>query len=680
MGMVVGGRRRELAYLAELLGITAVAVAQPVFNIVQAAPEELVARRARPAEIVAFALIVVLAPPLVLWLVEQPFRLARPPWRDRVHAGILGFGIALFAVELVKSILGREAQPWLALVGAVLAVGAAVLVFRTPRPGQILRYLALAAPAFLLLFLFASPVQDLVVAGGVDAAEVEVENPVPIVFIAFDELPLVSLLDGQGDIDARQYPAFAELAGDSTWFRNTTGVSPLTPSAMPAMLTGELPEELFPAPVATNFPENLFTLLGGTYDIEATEHLTELCPPAICQSERSTSSPRVLRSLLRTGADVFGSVASPWVDQRSLEFVIDREPTDPQAAVRLHEFAESLTPRDRPTFHFLHVLLPHQPWEWLASGATYDAPDPPRSSEFGNWHDQTTADEGRQRHLLQLQYTDQLLGRALDRMQESGLYDDALVVVAADHGIGFVGGEPLRAVSERNYHEVMWTPLLIKEPGQDEAAVDDRPVETIDIAPTVAEVVGAEAPWEADGESVFSADEDRPARMIDWRFHTVEPEGDFVVLDREEGFERVLAGSNPAAGDASPDAMLRLGPFGDLVGQPVSDGTLGPAADVEAMVDIPDSFTVPPAANQLPAYVQAAWSGPDQGWMAVAVDGRVAGLGLTYPQGPFHTFWAMLAERLLTTGEHDVALFALTGTAADPVYHPVAMSFGPVGQ
>ncbi|MET0738428.1 MAG: hypothetical protein ABW035_09160, partial [Acidimicrobiales bacterium] len=63
-----GGWRREGRYLIELVGITAVTVAQPVFNVVQQAPEELVSLAAGPTEIVLYALLVVLGPPLVLWL------------------------------------------------------------------------------------------------------------------------------------------------------------------------------------------------------------------------------------------------------------------------------------------------------------------------------------------------------------------------------------------------------------------------------------------------------------------------------------------------------------------------------------------------------------------------------------------------------------------------------------
>ena len=43
----------------------------------------------------------------------------------------------------------------------------------------------------------------------------------------------------------------------------------------------------------------------------------------------------------------------------------------------------------------------------------------------------------RQRHLLQASYTDRLVGQILQRLEEVGVYDDAAIVVTADHGIAF---------------------------------------------------------------------------------------------------------------------------------------------------------------------------------------------------------------------------------------------------
>ena len=47
---------------------------------------------------------------------------------------------------------------------------------------------------------------------------------------------------------------------------------------------------------------------------------------------------------------------------------------------------------------------------------------------------------GRQRHLLQLAYVDSLIGDLVQELKAQGIYDDALVVLTADHGISFEPG------------------------------------------------------------------------------------------------------------------------------------------------------------------------------------------------------------------------------------------------
>jgi hypothetical protein len=668
--------RRERTYLVELLGITAIAVAQPVFNVIQQAPEELVNRRAGALDLLVFAVALTFGPALLLWAVEQPVRFAGAVWRDRVHVAFLGLGVGLFVVEVVKSGLGDDPRAWLWAVGLAVAVGAAVLLARSERVRLVLRYLALAAPAFAALFLFASPVSDLVIGGTVDPAEVDIADPAPVVLIALDELPLESLLDGQGRIDAETFPNFARLADDSTWFRNNTGVSPVTPSALPAILTGQLPTETFPAPVATRFNESLFTLLGGQYDVHAVETLTRICPPNICAADASPSRLRIQRALASLAREVFEGVAEPTVEATDFGFEIERNPSDPQAAVRFRDFAGEVARGEGSTLDVGHFLLPHQPWDFLASGRTYEAPDPPRSAEFGDWHDDITGAAGRQRHLVQLQYTDALLGHFLDEVQAAGRYDDALIILTADHGASFLGGEPLRGVSEPNHPQIMWTPMFVKVPGQTEGAVDDRATETIDVVPTIADVLGVDLPWDVDGTSMFEpAPDDRPVRMFEWRFNDAPPNDDgFVVFDREPGFDEVLVARNPALGsDDDPFALYRLGELGDLVGRPVDDLEVGADADFDLHSESTATFTVARGDRSLPAYVEGLWPGGAEGWLAFAIDGTLASVGNSYAQGEFSTAWALLPESLLTPGDHTLDVYAVSGSPAAPVLHPVAI-------
>ena len=97
-----------------------------------------------------------------------------------------------------------------------------MLVFRHEAARGFLRWLVVAPLLFLLLFLL-SPATGLLFGGDPVAASPLVAADTPLVeMVVFDELPLASLLDGDGQIDADTYPAFAGLAANSTLARNHT--------------------------------------------------------------------------------------------------------------------------------------------------------------------------------------------------------------------------------------------------------------------------------------------------------------------------------------------------------------------------------------------------------------------------------------------------------------------------
>ena len=145
---------------------------------------------------------------------------------------------------------------------------------------------------------------------------------------------------------------------------------------------------------------------------------------------------------------------------------------------RSRRFLKELRPAAGPTFDYLHVLLPHAPWHLQPNGQSYDDEfkvPPGIDLETLRWTNQRAADSQRKRHLLQLQAFDTYLGEVMDKLERFGEYDDTLIVVTADHGVAFTGKEPYRLPTEPNYHEVMWVPLLVKQPGNVGAGtVDDR--------------------------------------------------------------------------------------------------------------------------------------------------------------------------------------------------------------
>ena len=127
----------------------------------------------------------------------------------------------------------------------------------------------------------------------------DVSSDIPIVIVVFDELSTSSLMNEQGLINAFRYPNFAALAQDAHWFRNASTVAERSARALPAILTGRYTKENV-APTTANYPENLFTWLGGNYELNSFESLTKLCPEELCREPilRETSGERIRTTLL----------------------------------------------------------------------------------------------------------------------------------------------------------------------------------------------------------------------------------------------------------------------------------------------------------------------------------------------------------------------------------------------
>lgn len=259
--------RPAFGRFCELFALSGLTVAQPILDSFSGSPETFVLRRASTTDIVAFALVVTLALPLLLWLVVEGVGRISPRARTIVHATFLAglFGVAGWQVVERHTDTGTAAH---GLAAVALAAVGTTLVLRYRPPRTVLRLLALSPLFVALLWLGTGPVHDVAFSRGPDTAQgLPVGNPASVVMVVFDELPVASLLDDDGRIDATLWPGFARLARDGTWYPNTSSVSPTTPEAVPAILTGRYPGALDVPPTAANHPDNLFRALQGSYEL-----------------------------------------------------------------------------------------------------------------------------------------------------------------------------------------------------------------------------------------------------------------------------------------------------------------------------------------------------------------------------------------------------------------------------
>lgn len=682
--------RRETGFAAELAALTGFVFARPVLGSFGASPETFIARDADRVEVVAFGLAVVLIPLAVTVSLGAASGVLGRRIRLWVHlAFVAGLGV-MGAVEMMRVHTGLPDRLAL-VVAAALGLGIALLRWRAEIVRTFLRYAGIASVAFLIQFLVFSPASSLVWgarSGGPDpevtaAVQTALGNTAPpIVMVVFDALPTVTLLDAEGEIHPDVYPNLAALAADGTWYRNHTTVAPDTLHALPAIVTGTLPDGGTTPPVASAYPRNLFTLLGGVYEVNAEEQVTALCPSSLCPDTGGGSVVRLLRDARGLWQDSF---------EARHELIAGL----PGAfGHRYGGFAEWIETQDfsagspdhggDPQLYFYHAMLPHDPWNWLPGGHRYAATHPPYGTFLGRWGP-VGAEVGLQRHVLQTQAVDELLGRMIERMREAGVYDDAMIVVTADHGTAFAEDEPLRPMSEGQYEQIAWTPLIVKTPGTDDGAtgmgvINDDNLLSLDVLSVIAEGLGIdlenEVGWEVDGLVPVEAARRDPAdkHILDWHLNELRPaDGDDIIpLDGREGFRRILA-SNMLDG-TGPLAVWQRTTYGELLGADIDDLREGEAAESTLEVENLERFDDVILAEPPLEFVGLGWIEPDE-TVAVAVNGTLAVLAPAR-ETPFGiaVVHALLHPSALTEGHNELAAYQVQGPPDDPVLHPLRLA------
>ena len=235
---------------------------------------------------------------------------------------------------------------------------------------------------------------------------------------------------------------------------------------------------------------------------------------------------------------------------------------------------------DKPTLYFIHVLMPHGPWLYFPDGrvrAVSSPRAPGRTHEL--WWSSTLATQAWQRHLLQVGYTDKLLGQLVSRLKAAGIWNKALVLVDPDHGISFRGGDKRREPTKSNLSDLAFIPFFVKLPGQTQGRVDDRHVITVDILPTIADVLGIELPWESAGHSLLkggSSLERRQGR---------EGEGEVVGRSGPTEAKPFGARSHCSAPGAWGPEFAGTGPYRGLVDRPLAGLNVVEKLDKQAVVD-----------------------------------------------------------------------------------------------
>ena len=673
---------------AHLAALWAYGVSQPVFSMLKGNPEFLVVRGSSRLDVVVFALVLAFVPPLTVIAIEALVGVVSRTLSGVLHIGAV-FGFAYLAALQLTRLLDIEggAALLLPVVPAVLAM----VLYGEVRAFRSFLSLSFLLPVVAVLgFVATVPL----VVDDAPAANVRVANPVPVVLVTFDESPVSSLMRADGSLDAVRYPNFARLAREGTWYPHATSANETTTQAVPAILTGVQPRH--PGlPTLADHPDNLFTLLGRRYTLRASEQVTRLCPTRYCP-QTAPQAPlldrqrglfydvavgymhRVLPHALagelppigeRWGG--FGNSSDSDLKNRVVgalnqnAWVQIEAEAGGQAESQFAGFLRTLrSPREkRPTLYFEHALLPHAPWRFLPSGQVYPHLDLAAgiAGDANRWQPiPLVVDTALQRHLLQVGYTDRLLGVFLRRLEATGLYDRALVIVTADHGVSFEPKGLMREVAPENLANIAGVPLFVKYPGQRRGRIDDRDAKTIDIVPTIADVVGVTIPWHVDGVSLRRPPVTRRSVLV--------IEGQRRPGQRRfggRGRPSVLATArrNASLFGEGKDSMYRTGPFVGLVDRPVA--SLRPIAAERTVIDFDNDLRfgdVRLASGVVPALISGAIRNdpaPEGTPLAIAVNGRIRGMTRSFDLNGGRRFTAMVPESAFRDGPNAVEVYSV---------------------
>ena len=688
--------------LLHLFALSTMALAQPLYALISANATFLVAHDSSPADILLFVLVSSFVIPLVLFLPVVLLKTIHGLAGDSLFVGLLYILTSLAILPLVNRLVSLHP-----VVNILLSALSALVCIRLyVRLTQIRRYLSILGVislVFPLWFLFGTPVSALLF-NAVNEEKQEgfsSNNGTSVVLIIFDELPLTSLMNTEYGIDRDKFPNFAALADTSHWFRNASTVADSTEIAVPAILTGKYPvftsgtggAPKAPLPVAEFYPDNLFTLLDDTHRISAYESITNI--NVSDDSEEPVYGESVLNRhwlLWLDSGIVWLNITLPdnllsglpdiegrWRDFAGITAASSTPSANlsfPYRSQRINhaiDFIDSIKPHHSPAFYYLHPLLPHVPFVFLPSGKYYGLQtELPHGMGRGFWGaDSWEATQGYQRHLLQLGFVDKLLGEIIDTLKEQEVFEHSLVIVSADHGESFRENTRPRRFSLENARDTLPVPLFVKLPGQSTAQVNDRVVETVDIAPTVAALLEADGIWEFDGRNLFDDANSKTERIARKAYFRTGNSRAFPATI--PGVDESLNRKADLFGEGDPEQLFRTGPYKELPGRSTSDLAVSSARAMQINIENFARYRlVDHASGFLPAHLKGQLVGPVENSrvLAIAINGRVEAMTRTYStRGSGGFFTAMLPESSLLDGPNTVNVFRVAEEEEGIVLH-----------
>jgi arylsulfatase A-like enzyme len=295
-------------------------------------------------------------------------------------------------------------------------------------------------------------------------------------------------------------PRIDAFAGGGVWFDNAIAQWPKTGASFASMFTGLYPQTTgLTQKAALRVPESYLIL------------------PELFQEAGYTTVGVVSNAVLGTSlgwGDGFDELVQSWgAGDFPAEAHAFRELVH---APRVNELALPLLERhagDERLFAWIHYIDPHAPYRlppgevnpFLDDAAFVGEERVPKGAARGYRMD---GRDDRKFYVAQydanVRLVDAHIGRLLDRLAELGMLSDALVIVTADHGESLGEHDSWFEHGPLPYNTTARVPLVIFGEGLAGERVVTRPVELVDLYPTLRDLIapGREVPGLA-GQSLL---------------------------------------------------------------------------------------------------------------------------------------------------------------------------------
>jgi arylsulfatase A-like enzyme/Flp pilus assembly protein TadD len=294
-----------------------------------------------------------------------------------------------------------------------------------------------------------------------------------VVLVTFD----TTRADHIGDYGVGNHtPQLDALAAQGVRFAQARTAVPITAPSHSTIMTGKYP-------IAHGFRDNGLFTLGPEQQTLA----ESLSGAGYATAAAIGAYPLIARFGLDQGFDLYDDhITVAWenflgdrVAQRDGLFFESRDAGRVNDAV-LPWLAEHA---GGPFFLWVHYFDPHQP---------YDPPAP---------YDQLFVDDP---YRAEIAFADESFGTLRRHLEDLGVWDDTIVVFTADHGEG-LGEHEETTHSMLLYDSTVHVPLIVRVPGAEGNRVVEESVGTVDILPTVLDLVGVDIPAGVQGRSLAPA-------------------------------------------------------------------------------------------------------------------------------------------------------------------------------